>query len=75
MAEKICTGGHVYLGEKCDRCGSVDPRIAQASAETAAPVESKSVSRRKAVQKAAPAKKVAKAKVAKVVKKTKKGKK
>lgn len=62
--EKICSGGHVYLEEKCDRCGAVDPRLTKTAEETA-PVESKSVSRRKAASKPAP-----KAKAKKVVKAT-----
>jgi len=27
MTDKICTGGHVYNQEKCDRCGGVEAPV------------------------------------------------
>ncbi len=78
MSDKVCPSGHVYEGTKCARDNWEEP---SAAAEVSAPVESKSVQRRKAVQKTPKAVKVAKVKkapkakkVAKSAKKSKKSK-
>ena len=64
MTELICTNGHVYKGEKCDRCGSSVPVNEVSAPENeasvgVAPVKEKSVRVRKPRVESKPAKKTA----------------